>query len=245
MTDLLHARPDTNVPPAGLRAAPPPPPVRARRRGGGLLVLALVAALGAAGCSGDDSSRVTPKGRDVIPKVCQDAREAFNVWVNADIEAFDAADNVVRDTIDLSIMVSDGASSEEITGLIDEVNAGVKVAEQKRAKSDQLYKAFAPSFDACLATEGALRVAACADEFGQYPAVTAARAKSGQAQVARLNEAVALRTALIAGDQPAVNAAVEQVTAAGDKVTATVDNWNNTVLPRYSTALKACNKAIA
>lgn len=214
-------------------------------RAGALVVLALVAALGAAGCSGDGSSRVTPKASEVIPKACQDAREAFNVWVNADIEAFDAADNVVSDMIDLSIMVSDGASSEETKGFIDEVNAGVKVAEQKRVQSDRLYKAFAPLFDTCMATEGALRVAACADEFGQYPAVTAARTKSGQAQVARLNEAVALRTALIANDQPAVTVAVDQVIAAGDKVTATVDNWNNTVLPRYSTALKACNKAIA
>jgi len=210
-----------------------------------LVVLTFVAALGAAGCSGDGSSRVTPKTSQVIPKVCQDAREAFNVWVNAEIEAFDAAGNVVSDTIDLSIMMSEGASSEEIKGLIDKVNTGVKVAQQKYATSARLHKAFAPSFDRCMATEDALRVAACADEFGQYPAVTAARTKSGQAQLARLNEAVALRTALIAGDQPAVNAAVEQVIAVGDKVTATVDNWNNTVLPRYSTAVKACNKAIA
>jgi len=86
---------------------------------------------------------------------------------------------------------------------------------------------------------------ACVDEMVQYPAVTAAQTKLMAAQIASLNKITAARTAMIARDKRAETAAGKQRTAATTQLNAAVKNWNNTVLPKYDAAVKACTKAIS
>ena len=177
-----------------------------------------------------------------FPKACQDARNAFQAWSAADHAAAQAGGNVIGHSLDLNSQVGQG-QSENVQQLADELNADVQTALQLADEAARLRAAFRPPFDSCLPLITDLPEA-CADEIGQYPDVTVARTQVLQGQVALLEASTAVRDALIAGDQAAVDAAVDQVAAASDRLTASKDNWNDNVAPLFNAAVEACNAAI-
>lgn len=215
------------------------------------LMLTIAVALSACG-AGED--RVGTAGDAVVevevPKVCQDARKAFNDWLKASLAMEEATGKVVTDSLSVNlrvstIRVSGGGSVEEINRLLVKLNASVKAAQQKVVRANELYKAFSPLFKACLASKAVKLPPACADEIGQYPAITAAQTKLAQAQTTRLTKVTAVRTAMIARDRRAEAAAGKQETAATTQFMAALTNWNKTVQPKYAAAVTACNKAIS
>lgn len=202
-------------------------------------MLAIVVALTACGSGDGDGDKAA------IPTACQDVRKVFHDWVNADLETFEATGNLrIANAKVTETMTAGGASRQKINELIAKVNADRLLAEKKVARSSQLYQDFAPLYAACLELKGEGVPPACADELRQYPAVTAAHAKSARAQLALLKEVVALRTALVSGDQGAQNAA-PRINAAREKLDATTRRWNKIVLPKFAEATRSCNKAIS
>lgn len=214
------------------------------------LMLTILVALSA--CGGGNGDRVGTAGDAVgeVPKVCQDARKAFNDWLKGSLAMDEATGKVVTDSLSVNvrvstIRVSGGGSVEEINRLLVKLNASVKAAQQKVVRANELYKAFSPLFKACLALKAVKLPTACADEIRQYPAITAAQTKLAQAQTARLTKVTAVRAAMIARDTRAEAAAGKQETAATTQFSAALTNWNKTVLPKYAAAVTACNKAIS
>ena len=188
------------------------------------------------------TTEAIPSGAEAIPEVCQDAREAFNSWFTADQALFEATGNALGHSLDLNIQAGQGLTDDIL--LIDEFNADLQTAKQRAVESGQLSTAYTSLVVSCLPLISNLPQA-CSDEIGQYPQVMRARTQSGEAQKAVLDASTALRDALIAGDQGAAGAAVDQVTAASDQSTASIDNWNNIVLPPFNAAIEACNAAIS
>ena len=228
--------------------APPARPRKVARRAA--LMLTILVALSA--CGGGKGDRVGTAGDAVgeVPKVCQDARKAFNDWLKGSLAMHEATGKVVTDsfTVNLrvsTIRVSGGGTVEEINRLIVKLNASMKTAQQKVVKANELYKASSPLFNNCLASTATKLPPACADEIRQYPAVTDAQTKLAQAQTARLTKVTAVRTAMIARDTRAEAAAGKQETSATTQFMAALTNWNKTVLPKYEAVLVACNKAIS
>jgi hypothetical protein len=178
-----------------------------------------------------------------IPEVCQDARTAFHDWLDANHAAADAGGNAIEHSIDLNVQVGQGLS-ENIQRLADEFNADLQTALQLADESAQAYAAFSPLFESCLPLIADLPQA-CVDEMGQYPDVTAARTQIMKAQTALLEASTAVKDAQIAGDEGAVDAAVDQVAAGGAQVGDAKDNWNDIVLPPFDAAIEACNAALS
>lgn len=214
------------------------------------LMLTILVALSA--CGGGKEDRVGTAGDAVgeVPKVCQDARKAFNDWLNGAQDMGQAAGKMVTDAIWINVELSSSrvtgvGTVEEINRLIVKLNASGKVAQQKVVKANELYKAFSPLFKNCLASTAAKLPPACADEIRQYPAVTDAQTKLAQAQTARLTKVTAVRTAMIARNRRAEAAAGKQEIAATTQFMTALTNWNKTVFPKYEAALVACNKAIS
>lgn len=216
------------------------------------IALMLTTMVALAACGGGNGDRVGTAGDAAgeVPKVCQDARKAFNDWIKGSLAMHVATGKVVTDSLAVNvrvstIRVSGGGSVKEINGLITKLNASMKAAQQKVDSADELYKAFSPLFKACLAVEDVKLPPACADEIGQYPAVTDAQTKLAQAQTSRLTKVTAVRTAMNARDTKAEAAAGKQEKAATTQFMAALTNWNKTVLPKYEAALEGCNKAIS
>lgn len=190
-----------------------------------------------------DPGAATPPGAAAIPEVCQDAREAFNGWFTSHSTAFDATGTAIRHSLDLNRRVEQGLS-DDLDLLVDELNADLQTAQQKVDESSQLFTIYTSLFESCLPLWANVPQA-CADEIGQHPEVTAAATQTGQAQSALLNASTVWRDALIEGDQGVADAAVVQVTEASNQLTASIDNWNDIVLPPFDAAIEACNAAIS
>lgn len=187
------------------------------------------------------TTETIPSTTEAFPEVCQDAREAFHDWLAADHALSEAIGNVIARSLDLNIQVGQGLS-DNLQLLMDQLNADIQTTLERSDESDQLSTAYQSLFASCLPLITNLPQA-CADEISQYPEVMTARVQRGQAQVTVLEASTALRDALIAGDQSAVDTAVDQVTAASDQLATSNDNWNNIVVPPFNAAVEACNAA--
>ena len=186
-----------------------------------------------------------------VPPVCQEARQAFNDWLHGAQDMEEAASKMVEDSAGINfqlsgiILTGDTSGKKRINGLIAELNVNGKVAQQKVVKASELYAAFSSLFKACRAVKGVTLPLACVDEMRQYPAVTAAQTKLMDAQIASLKNVTASRTAMIARDKRAEAAADKQETASRAQLKAATKSWNDTVLPKYDSAIKACSKVIS
>jgi hypothetical protein len=192
----------------------------------------------------DGSTTTRPtNSTELIPMVCQDTREALNDWSAVDLEFSESTGQVIELTLDLSIDVGQGVT-ENIPRLVDQLNAANEAAltlsEEYIAKLD----AFNASFELCVPLFEALPQA-CSDEMRQYPQVTLARSQKFEAQATLLRSSVAVGEALIAGDDGAVDVAIEQVVAASDQLAVARANLNEVVVPPFNAAIEACNAAIS
>lgn len=203
-------------------------------------IIVALSACGGAGTAGGDAGEV--------PQACQEARKAFHDWLNGAQDMDQATAKMATDSAWINVELSTSrftgdTSTKKLKGLITELKASQKIAQQKVVKASELYEAFSPLFKACRAVKDVKMPPACLDELSQYPAITAAQTKLAQAQTASLDKTTAVRTAMIARDKRAETAAGKQGTAATTQLNAVIKNWSDTVLPKYAAAVTACNKA--
>lgn len=205
-----------------------------------LTIVVALSACGGAGTAGGDAGEV--------PQVCQEARKAFSDWLNGAQDMDQAAAKMATDSAWINVELSTSrftgdTSTKKLKGLITELNASQKIAQQKVVKAIELYEAFWPLYDDCRVLKGVKMPPACLDELSQYPAITAAQTKLARAQTASLDKTTDIRTAMIARDKRAEAAAGKQGTAATTQLNAVITNRSDTVLPKYAAAVTACNKA--
>ena len=199
-----------------------------------MAVMALVGGNLVAGCS--------LVGGDNLTEACQNAREEFGAWLDANQTAdtgFNHAHNQWADA-NAGTFLERGVTGAELTAVIDAYNADLQTGQTAQATADQALVRFNQVRGKC--TEPELPKE-CQGEFAQYALIIDNAARAVAADAAATAGITAEQEGLRQGSRTVYNAAVDAVNAAVAQHNDIANEWNVTLKPAYNAAIDACNNA--